>query len=310
MQYPHGPAAMPARPSCGPTDRSARRLAPWMVGLPCAGFVAALCFAALHGFTRLDAALLAGMYLLTGLGVEAGLHRHFCHRAFKAGPVLRAVLAVAGSMAAQGPLLFWVATHRLHHRHADCGGDPHSPRPRQPGRHAALQALWHAHLGWLFTLERSGWAEQVAELLSERRLLWLSRGYFAWVALGLLLPGVLGAMLGSGWRDAVGGLLWGGFARIFLLQHATWAINSLGHRVGGRPHPTRDDSRNIALLALPTLGGSWHNNHHAHPGLACNDERPWQLDPSAWFIRALEAAGLVWDVRRAPRAEPGPTPGA
>ena len=26
--------------------------------------------------------------------------------------------------------------------------------------------------------------------------------------------------------------------------------------------------------------------------------RRWQIDPSAWFIRGLERAGLAWDVVR------------
>ena len=34
---------------------------------------------------------------------------------------------ITGSMALEGPLLFWVSTHRRHHRFSDEAGDPHSP---------------------------------------------------------------------------------------------------------------------------------------------------------------------------------------
>ena len=83
-------------------------------------------------------------------------------------------------------------------------------------------------------------------------------------------------------------MLWGGFARIFALDHATWAVNSLGHTIGNREFPLRDESRNIGALAPPTMGGSWHNNHHARPGLAQTRRHWWQLDMAGEFIRILD----------------------
>ena len=97
---------------------------------------------------------------------------------------------------------------------------------------------------------------------------------------------------------ALEGLLWGGMVRIFVAHQATWGINSMCHLFGARPFETHDDSRNFWPLVLPTLGGAWHNNHHAFPRSAFNDFAWWQLDPSAWLIRMAEALGLVWDVRR------------
>ena len=107
----------------------------------------------------------------------------------------------------------------------------------------------------------------------------------------------------DGWIGAAGGLLWGGLARIFVLDHVTWSVNSLCHTIGQRPYATGHKSTNLFLLALPSAGGSWHNNHHAHPGLACNDHRPWQLDPSAWVIRLLGVVGLAKDIRQLTAAE-------
>ena len=79
--------------------------------------------------------------------------------------------------------------------------------------------------------------------------------YFTLVVLGIVAPGAVGGLVTQSVHGVVGGILWGGFARIFALDQATWAVNSLGHTIGGRAFPVRDGSRNIAALAPPTLGG-------------------------------------------------------
>jgi len=75
-----------------------------------------------------------------------------------------------------------------------------------------------------------------------------------------------------------------------------WIINSLGHSFGTRPYPTREHSTNNALLALPTCGEAWHNNHHAFPKSARLGHSWWQLDIGYMMIRALRLLGLVWNV--------------
>lgn len=293
-----GPTA-PDRPAVTggrDTDLLARRLAYLTVGVPALGFAGALAFAAEHGVTALDMALLGGMYLLTALGVEAGLHRFFSHHAFAAGRGVTAFLGIAGSMAAQGPILFWAATHRMHHAFTDTDGDPHSPRPIGTGRLARLRGLWHGHVGWLFRIRRANWSGFVPDLLRDRLVMNLNRHYFTWVALGLVLPAVLGGLLG-GARGAAGGFLWGGLARVFLLDQVTWGVNSIGHTLGARPHRTRDNSRNVAPLAPLSMGGAWHNNHHAQPALAQTRFTRWQVDVAGRFIRLLDVMGLATDVR-------------
>ena len=96
-------------------------------------------------------------------------------------------------------------------------------------------------------------------------------------------------------------LLWGGLVRIFLVHHATWLVNSLGHTFGTRPFRVSDRSTNNAAVALLTFGEGLHNNHHAFPSSAEHGLRWWQLDPTAWFIRLLAFVGLATEVKRAPR---------
>ncbi|SMF99779.1 acyl-CoA desaturase [Burkholderia singularis] len=285
-------------------DRRARRLAYLTVCVPAAGFVLAIAYTWTFGVRAADFVLLAVMYFATALGVETGMHRYFSHRAFKGHPIVTVLLGVLGSMAAQGPILFWAATHRMHHAFTDQDGDPHSPRPKanRDGRASRLYGLWHGHVGWLFTVRRDNWNAFATDLLRDRLIVNLNLRYGWWVALGLALPAAAGALFapsGHVWIGVLGGFLWGGLARIFLLDQSTWAVNSLCHTIGTRPYQTRDHSRNLGVLALFSVGGAWHNNHHAHPALANNDHEFWQLDPSAWFIRLLDSVGLVTDVRYA-----------
>jgi len=278
-----------------------RRLAWLTVGIPAVGTVLAVVLAIRYGIGRLEIGLLMGMYLCTAIGVEAGLHRFFSHQAFKAGPVVTALFAIVGSMAAQGPVLFWAATHRMHHVFTDQPGDPHSPRLHGEGVGGRLLGIWHAHVGWLFTLKRQNWSQFTPDLLRDRWIVKLNQLYFVWIALGLAIPTLLGWLIGGTAYSALMGYLWGGLVRIFLVDQATWAINSFAHSFGPRPNATRDQSRNVFWLARPAVGGGWHNNHHAFPAHARTSQRFWQIDIAGSFIGLLEFFGLVWDVRRATR---------
>jgi stearoyl-CoA desaturase (delta-9 desaturase) len=46
------------------------------------------------------------------------------------------------------------------------------------------------------------------------------------------------------------------------------------------------------------MGEAWHHNHHAFPRSAEHGLRRWEIDLSAWVIRALEKTGLAWNVVR------------
>ena len=247
-----------------------------------------------------DLLVLAITYMLTGLGITVGYHRLFTHRSFKTTRSVRALLAVLGSMAVEGPVLEWVATHRKHHRFSDHSGDPHSPHvDHAPGWRGSLHGLWHAHVGWMLRGEDlPNPARYAKDLLADRDLRFISRTFPVWVLVGLAVPFGLGVALTGSVVGGLTGLLWGGAVRIFLLHHATFSINSLCHSFGRRPFTTRDQSRNLAWLAPLAFGEAWHNNHHAFPTSARHGLARWQVDPGAWLIAALERTHLAWDVIR------------
>jgi stearoyl-CoA desaturase (delta-9 desaturase) len=235
--------------------------------------------------TPLDLGLMFSLYILSGLGITVGYHRLLTHRSFETATPLRALLLVLGSMAVEGPAIHWASMHIQHHAHSDQEGDPHSP----------LEGLWHAHIGWLFDDGSAQPEVYGAWLLKDRLVGFISKTFLLWVALGLLIPFVIG-YIAAGWNGAWSGLLWGGLVRIFITHHITWSVNSVCHTFGSRMFHTKDRSYNNWVVGLLALGEGWHNNHHAFPRAAFHGMRWWQFDLSAYLIRLLAALGLAWNV--------------
>jgi stearoyl-CoA desaturase (Delta-9 desaturase) len=230
----------------------------------------------------IDLSLLVTFHILSGLGVTVGFHRLLTHRSFETYPVIKAFLLILGSLALEGKPGDWASGHLEHHAHADSDEDPHSP----------MVSLLYAHLGWLFVHvpQREVYGTW---LLKDRIVRWMDRTWLFWALLGLVIP-----LAVAGWS----GLLWGGLVRIFLTHHVTWSVNSICHTFGSRPYSTRDNSRNHWLVGLLSFGEGWHNNHHAFPRSAFHGLRWWEIDVSAYLIRALGVLGLAWNIQR-PSAE-------
>jgi stearoyl-CoA desaturase (Delta-9 desaturase) len=267
------------------------------VVLPFLGLAAAGVLLWGWGFSWVHLGLLLGMYVLSALGITVGYHRHFTHRSFETYRPVQFLLGALGSMAAEGPLLRWVAFHRRHHQHSDTQDDPHTPHHQGNGFFGLVRGFWFAHLGWVFKPDPPNLSRYVKDLQQSVLLRRVSALFPVWVALGLLIPAVLGGVLTGTWTGALLGLVWGGLARIFLVHHVTWSVNSVCHLWGGRPYQSGDHSRNNFLFGILALGEGWHNNHHAFPTSARHGLRWWQVDVSYWVIRALNLLGLAWKIR-------------
>jgi stearoyl-CoA desaturase (Delta-9 desaturase) len=269
------------------------------VFLPIAGLVAAvvLLWNSLVGAEALVIA--AVLYILTGLGISVGFHRLLAHRSFEAATSVRAVFAVLGTMAMEGPVTKWVANHRKHHAFSDEDGDPHSPHlTAHNGLRGAIEGLWHAHVGWILSGERAAPQRYAPDLLKDPVVSFVDRTSALWVVTGFVVPFGAGFGISGTLEGGLMALLWGGAVRIFLLHHMTFAINSLCHFAGRRRFPTDDESRNLPWLAPLAFGEAWHNNHHAFPTSAFHGLRRWEIDPGGLVIRALEQLGLAWNVNR------------
>ena len=268
--------------------------------LPFAAFVAAVAFLPSSVLSGVDLALLGVGYAVTGFGVTVGYHRLLTHNAFATHRPVRYALAIAGSMAVEGPVIDWVADHRKHHAHTDEEGDPHSPHVNHgDGVRGALRGLYHAHVGWLWrTQGRADRRRYAKDLLEDPGLRTINRLFLPIAAAGLAIPALLGGLVTGTLLGALTGLLWGGLVRIFLLHHVTWSINSICHFFGRRRFRVDDESTNVFWLSLASLGESWHHNHHAFPRSAAHGLRWYEVDPTRAVIVGLERLGLAWNVVR------------
>jgi len=265
--------------------------------VPLLAVILAVPFAWGWGLNWTDVAIAAVFYVISGMGVTVGFHRYFTHGSFKANRALKIALAAAGQMAAQGPVIIWVADHRRHHAFSDREGDPHSPWLYGTSVSALARGFWHAHMGWVFNRDNTNQQRFAPDLLADRDIARQNKYFWVWVLLSLLAPGVAGGLVTMSWQGALTAFFWAGLVRIALLHHVTWSVNSICHMIGERPFAARDKSANFWPLALLSFGESWHNLHHADPTCARHGVLRGQLDISARTIWLFEKLGWVSKVR-------------
>jgi stearoyl-CoA desaturase (delta-9 desaturase) len=288
-----------ARPDIDPepNTRFQRILVGVFVGVPMLALLAAIPFAWGWGLGWHDIVIGAVFYWVSGLGVTVGYHRYFTHSSFKAKTGLRVALAVAGSLAMEGPVITWVSDHRRHHKYSDREGDPHSPwRYGNDARALAKGLLW-AHMLWLFDPNRTSQERFSPDLLADSKIRKVDSMFSLLVAVTLLGPALAGGLWDMSWHGAIEAFFWAGLVRVALLHHVTWSINSICHTFGKEDFASRDKSRNVAWLAIPSFGESWHNLHHVDPTCARHGALKGQIDQSARVIWAFEKLGWAYDVR-------------
>jgi stearoyl-CoA desaturase (delta-9 desaturase) len=136
-----------------------------------------------------------------------------------------------------------------------------------------------------------------ADVLRDPDTRTISRLFPVFALASLAIPFFVGWTLSGAISGALTALLWAGLARMMVLHHVTWSVNSICHTFGRQPATRTDQSRNFAPLAIVSLGDSWHNFHHAHPSSARHGALPGQVDVSAAFIRLCELTGCATKVR-------------
>ncbi len=258
------------------------------------GFIVAvhiLAAGAIFFFDWKAVAVAFALWWVTGsLGIGLGFHRLLSHRSFQAKPWMARLLALCGTLAAQGGPVAWVAGHRVHHAHSDRDLDPHN----------SLRGFWWSHIGWIIYRDPvlgsfDGYSKYARDLTRDWFILFLDRWYVpVQVLLGVLL------LLWGGWNL----VFWGIFVRLVFGWHCTWLVNSAAHMSGYQTYDSRDHSRNCWWVALLSFGEGWHNNHHAFPRSARHGMRWWELDVNYLTIRLLEFFGIALEVRSQEHLKP------
>jgi stearoyl-CoA desaturase (delta-9 desaturase) len=244
-------------------------------------------FGYLHGYTRLDWALLGILYLASGLGITVGYHRLIAHGSFQCPDWIKAALLVAGGWAMENSVLAWAADHARHHARVDQEEDPYN----------AKRGFWYSHCGWVFQIDPHRTEKYAAWLRRDRVVLWQHRWYIPIVLSGLAVPFLAGWLAGGELRG-LGCFLLAGVARVFLVLNSTFCINSVCHLWGTQPYSTANTSRDSWWVSLITFGEGYHNYHHAFPRDYRNGPRWYNVDPSKWLIYGFSLFGLASNLIR------------
>jgi stearoyl-CoA desaturase (delta-9 desaturase) len=243
------------------------------------------------GLDRFQVSLFFVMLLAIGFSITVGYHRLYSHITFQASWAVRLFTLIFGAAAFENSALMWASEHRRHHKHVDHDDDPYS----------ISKGFFYAHIGWLiFKLKADQSYDNVPDLMKDKLVRWQHR-YVQVIAVvvSFVLPAVAGA-LWNGWRGALGAFLIAGVARIVVLQHCTFLINSACHIFGTQPYSTRCSARDSWLMALLTMGEGYHNYHHEFQHDYRNGVKPWNFDPTKWIIWTLSKLGLARNLRRVP----------
>ena len=217
------------------------------VAVPLAALVAAIPLLWGWGLGWHDVVIALVFYWVSGLGITVGFHRYFTHGSFKAKTGLRVALAIAGSLAIEGPVITWVSDHRRHHKYSDKEGDPHSPWRYGDDWKALSKGLVYAHIGWLFDPNQTSQEKFSPDLLADRRIKSVDAWFPGLVAVTLLLPALIGGLWGMSMHGAMTAFFWASLVRVALLHHVTWSINSICHTFGSEDFEVRDKSQERGL---------------------------------------------------------------
>lgn len=258
------------------------------IGLPILAILITPLWAWYAGFTGTLWLIALAFLYLNGLGITAGYHRLWAHKAYQAHPVVRFWFAVWGAGALQNSVFVWASDHRRHHRHVD--DNDHDP-------YSAGRGLWFSHIGWMlrdYTTNTEDFSN-IKDLLQDPILQWQHKHYVAITAfMNIALPIGIGVLLG----DIMGTLISVGLVRLVVNHNVTFFINSLAHYWGTRPYTEANSARDNGFLAFLTYGEGYHNYHHIFQTDYRNGIRWWQWDPTKWLIFGLSKLGLCWNLVR------------
>lgn len=246
---------------------------------------------AFNGIDSIEVVTAIALFFFTGMSITAGYHRLWSHKSYEAHPIVKTVLAIGGAMAVQNSILHWCSDHRVHHRHVDVNEkDPYS----------AKKGFWFSHIGWMlreYQSERYSDYSNCRDLQKDRVVMWQHNYYLPIVLIANFgITGFLGWLNG----DILGMMLIAGVARLVMVHHVTFFINSLAHMWGCRPYTDTNTARDNGILAFFTFGEGYHNFHHIFEYDYRNGIHWWQFDPTKWLIKSLSWVKLTTNLRKTP----------
>ena len=257
----------------------------WMPVMNALTFIVLPAYVYYHGVHWQELTLFAFFFIMTSMAITMGYHRFFAHATFKSGKVIEFLLLFFGAATYEESALKWASMHRRHHQFTDTDRDPYNIK----------RGFFYAHMGWFMLYKQSVEYNNVSDLKKSSLTMSQFNHYQTWAFVsGVALPLALGFMTGY----PVGAFLWSVPARICLVGHTAFFINSFAHMFGSQPYDKSVSARDNWIGAILTNGEGYHNFHHKFPRDYRNGIRWFHWDPTKWMIWFLSKFGLVWELKR------------
>jgi stearoyl-CoA desaturase (delta-9 desaturase) len=211
-----------------------------------------------------------------------GFHRRLIHRTFQCPKWLERMLVWSGTLVGmQGP--FWVIQSH----------DFRDWAQRQPNCHPYLRhgqgrlkdAVWNLHCR--LKLQHPPGFDPGPGIGDDPFYRFLQR---TWMLQQLPVAIALYAIGGMPW------LIWGVCVRVTTGVSMHWFVGYICHSHGPQSWLVNHgaiQAHNVPWAAIPSMGESWHNNHHAFPASARHGLYPGQIDLGYQFVLLLGRLGLA-----------------
>ncbi|KAG8234810.1 hypothetical protein J437_LFUL015166, partial [Ladona fulva] len=232
--------------------------------------------------------------VLSGIGVTAGAHRLWTHRAYKAKWPLRLILLAFYSIAGQNSIFDWVRDHRLHHQFSDTDCDPHN----------ATRGFFFSHVGWLMYRKHPSVIEKgrmidMSDILADPLVTFHSR-YFNFIKILLCFVFPVGIPIWLWNEDFYSSMLYIGILRYIIGLNCTWSVNSVAHIWGYKPYNKSISPAENNFVALAAMGEGFHNYHHCFPwDYKAAELGFYSLNITTLFIDFFARIGWAYDLKTA-----------
>ncbi len=252
-----------------------------------AGFVGVPFYYLKFGFSKVEWILFWVYFCGALMAITAGYHRLYAHAAYKANPFFQCLVLFFGSAAFEQSALRWASLHRTHHRYVDTQRDPYNIK----------RGFFYAHMGWIIFEKPVMEYDNSLDLQKNKLVMLQHNSYQKWALVsGLVLPLGIGALTGHFW----GVLLLSVGARMALVHHCTFFINSFAHTFGSSNYDPDSSARDNWMGAILTNGEGYHNYHHRFPSDYRNGIQWYHWDPTKWLIWTSSKLGMTSDLLRTP----------
>ena len=220
------------------------------------------------------------LMLFIGISVTAGYHRLYAHKSYKTNKSIEFFLLLFGTLASEQSVLKWSSDHRQHHKFVDGDKDPYSIK----------KGFWYAHVLWIFEKSYPIDKNVVPDLFKNKLVMFQHKYYdLLWMLTNILVVSGFGFIF----KDFFGAFVFGVLARIFLIHHLTWFINSLAHYWGAQTYSRELSAVDNYIISLLTFGEGYHNYHHTFASDYRNGVRWYHFDPTKWLVWSLSKIGLA-----------------